>query len=433
MKPAKKLTGVALLAATALTLAGCGGATEASSTHTSAAPGSVTLRMTTWTSDATQLALFKSVADSYKKSHPEIKEITFDSLPVADYTSTLTTQIAGGNAPDMAWVLEKDAPDFVKSGALAPLTDTLKAAPDYNYADLNSETTKLWTQDNQLYAYPFSTSPLVMFANDSLLKQAGLPTSAELQSQGKWNWQDLAALGSMVKAKTDKDGIIIRDFNYSDWSNLASVWNAWGAAPWSSDGKSCTFNSPEMNTAFTYIHDGIFKQHAFPGPGTSPDFFAGDSAFTVTQISRASLLKDAKFGWNVLPLPTATKGSYSVVGQAGVGALAKGSHVQESEDFIAYLTNPSNAKQLAQFFPPPRTSLLTADTLAATNKLLSKEQIQNAVIKGIAEGQTKASHTNSAEISQKVKAALDPMWQPTADVSSVLNNVCSAIKPLLAG
>lgn len=431
MRTAKMLTGAALLTAASLALSACGGSTP-SAAPTSAAPGSISLRMSTWTSDATQLSVFNSIADSYKASHPEIKEIVFESLPFADYTTTLTTQIAGGNSPDLAWVLEKDAPDFVESGALAPLSETLKATDGYDYDDLKSDVTKRWTSDGELYAYPFSTSPFVMFANDDILKNAGFPTSAELKAQGKWNWEELATIASQIQAKTGKNGVIVRDFNFSDWSYLSSVWGGWGASPWSEDGKTCTFTSPEMNDAFEYIHDGIFEKKAFPGPGTKPDFFAGDSAFTVTQISRASLLKTAGFSWNALPLPNGPEGEYSVIGQAGAGVLQKGKNPEAAKQFLAYFTNEENATKLAQFFPPPRTSLLNAETLAATNPLLSKEQIQDVVIKGLDGADTKPSHTNSADIANQVKTALDPMWQADADVSNVLENVCKAIDPILA-
>jgi multiple sugar transport system substrate-binding protein len=429
MKPATRLMGVAVIAVAALALSACSTASPAA-TKKAAAPGSVSLRMTTWTADPTQLALFNSIADGYKKTHPEIKSITFDSLPFADYTSTITTQIAGGQQPDLAWVMETDAPDFVSSGALKPLTDSLKATKGYDYGDINSGTTKLWMTDNQLYAYPFSTSPFVVFANDDLLAAAGEPTSAELKSQGKWDWDDIATIGAQVNAKTGKQGMVIRDFNYLTWSNLATVWDSFGAAPWSADGKTCTFTSKKMVDAFTYLHDATFKDHAFPGPGVNADFFAGDSAFTVTQISRATLLTGA-FKWNVLTLPKGAAGQSNVVGQAGIGVLAKGKNVDEATQFLAYFTNPTNGKQLAAFFPPPRTSLLNATTLAATNKTLSKQQINDVVIPSFKDAVTKPSHANSAEIAAQVKTALDPMWQADANVSSVLKGVCKAITPLL--
>lgn len=428
MRPATTLKAVTVVAATALALTACGG--PAAAPATSAAAGSVTLRMTTWTADAKQLALFTSIADEYKKSHPEIGKITFDSLPAADYTTTLTTQIAGGQQPDLAWVMEGDAPDFVNSGALAPLTDTLKNASGYDYSDISADTTKLWMHGGQLYAYPFSTSPFVVFANDDLLAAAGQPTAGQLKAAGKWTWKDLADVGQQVNAKTGKQGMVIRDFDYQTWSNLATVWDSFGAAPWSDDGKTCTFTSTQMQDAFQYLHNAIFQQKAFPGPGTKADFFAGDSAFTVTQISRATLLTKG-FKWEIQMLPAGASGQQNVIGQAGIGVLAKSKHAKEAKDFLAFFTDPSNAKQLAQFFPPPRTSLLTADTLSATNKTLSKEQIQNVVLPSFKGAVTKPSHANSAEIAAKVKTALDPMWQPNADVAGVLKGVCSAIQPLL--
>jgi multiple sugar transport system substrate-binding protein len=270
----------------------------------------------------------------------------------------------------------------------------------------------------------------VVFANDDVLAAAGEPTSADLQKAGKWDWKDIADIGAQVNAKTGKQGTIIRDFNYQTWSNLATVWDAFGAAPWSADGTKCTFDSKQMVSAFTFLHDATFEQKAFPGPGVNADFFNGDSAFTVTQISRATLLTGA-FKWNVLTLPKGDGGQQNVVGQAGLGVMAKGAHVDEAKQFLAYFTNPSNGKQLAAFFPPPRTSLLNATTLAATNKKLSEQQINDVVIASFKNAVTKPSHANSAEIAAQVKTALDPMWQPDADVSKVLKGVCSAITPLL--
>ena len=53
----------------------------------------------------------------------------------------------------------------------------------------------------------------------------------------------------------------------------------------------------------TFLHDAIFTDKAMPGPGATADFFAGDAAMTITQISRASLLQKAKFAWDLVPLP----------------------------------------------------------------------------------------------------------------------------------
>jgi len=406
----------AIAAIALLFLSACGGGGG------SGADGPVTLRMTTWSANEAHVKLFNDLAAEYQQTHPDVT-VKFDALPVDTYTTTLTTQIAGGNPPDLAWVLEGAAPDFVSSGALAPLDDAID-----NPADLAPSATALWKQDGKLIAYPFSTSPFGVFVNTDLLAAAGqkLPTGAA------WTWDNAIAVAAATAAKTGRQGLVPRDFDYKDWTNLAPIFDGWGAQAWSDDGKTCGFDQPPMVDAMTFIHQAIFTKKAIPGPGVAADFFAGESAMTITQISRASLLKDGKFKWALVPLPTGPKGKYSVIGQGGIGVLKQGRHAAAAKDFLKFFTSEASSAKLAQFFPPPRTSQLTAATLGKSNPLLSPEQLQSVVIDGISAGVVKPSHADNAQISQAVRSALDPMWKPDADVPTVLKGVCTAIQPLLA-
>lgn len=409
---------LAVLLAAVLVLSACGGGDSES------AAGPVSLRMTIWTGNADHLALFTSIADEYKKQNSNVTEIKFDTLPIETYTTGLTTQIAGGNAPDLAWILENSAPDFVSSGALVPLKVE-------GSEDLIPSTTKLWQTGGKLYAYPFSTSPFGVFVNNDLIKQAGQQTPAELIAANQWTWEKAYAVNAAVAAGTGKGGLVVRDFDFKTWDNLASVWGGWGAEPWSEDGKKCGFADQPMVDAMTAFHKAVFTDKAVPAPGTAPDFFAGNAAMTITQISRASLLKDSKFQWDLVPLPAGPKGTYGVIGQAGIGVLKKGKNADAAADFLAFFTSPENSAKLARYFPPPRKTQLTADNLAKTNPLLKPEQLQKVVIEGVNIGKVKPSHTGQAELSQTVRAALDPLWKADADVRSVLSGVCSKIQPML--
>ena len=422
----RRLRATAVALAGLIGLAACGGSPEAQNT------GPVSLRMTIWSANEAHLKLFNEIADEYKRTHSNITEIKFDALPFESYTTTLTTQIAGGNGPDLAWVLESSAPDFVSSGALMPLDDTLTKTAGYGFDDLAPAATKLWNADGRLYAYPFSTSPFGVFVNLDLLKQAGQLSAADLITAGKWDWTTVIGAASAVNSKTGKAGLVVRDFDYKNWDNLASVWTGWGAEAWSADGKACGFNKPAMVDAMSFLHKAIFTDKALPGPGTTADFFAGEASMTITQISRASLLKDAKFGWDLVPLPAGPKGKYAVIGQAGLGVLARGKNASAAADFLAFFTNPANSVKLAQYFPPPRQTQLNAETLAKTNPLLKPEQLQQVVINGISTGVVKPSHSGQAELSQAVRASLDPLWKADANVKAVLDGVCTSIASLLA-
>ncbi|MDM0049659.1 sugar ABC transporter substrate-binding protein [Variovorax sp. J22R115] len=389
------------------------------------------LRMTIWSANEAHLKLFNGIAEGFKKEHPEVT-VSFESLPFENYTTALTTQIAGGNAPDMAWIFETSAYDFVNSGALVPLTKALAATPGYGLGEITPSATERWSKDGVLYAYPFSTSPFAVFVNNDLVRKAGAKTPAELIAAGQWTWPNAIATAQAV-AQGGKGGLVVRDFNYQAWQYLSSVWNAWGASPWSADGKRCTFTDKPMVDALGFIHDAIFVKKAIPGPGQNVDFFAGDAAMTITQISRASLLpKDKRFDWDLVPLPRGTTGDYAIVGQAGIGVLKAGKDAALATAFVGYMTNPENSAKLAQFFPSARKSLLNAEVLGKTNALLSPAQLDKVVVSGIATGKVMPAHTDFARLQQMVRSGLDAVWQPKADIPAATRAICAQIGPLLA-
>ncbi|MEU4704044.1 ABC transporter substrate-binding protein [Nonomuraea dietziae] len=420
MKAPGKLAALSLTALLAVTA--CGGGEAAP-----AAQGPQPLRMSIWTSNEAHLKLFNEIADEYRKSHPQVGKITFDPIPFENYTTTLTTQIAGGNAPDLAWILENSAPDFVGSGALVPLKSKIE-----NAGELVPAATRLWERDGELYAYPFSTSPFGVFVNTDLVKAAGQKMPRELMKAGQWDWQHANEINKAVAAK-GKNGLTILNFDYKAWDNLATVWQGWGAKAWSDDGGTCQFNAPEMVEAMTFLHKAIFTDKSMPGPGTAVDFFSGDTSMAVAQISRAAMLEDATFKWDLVPLPAGPKGEYAVIGQAGIGVLKKSPRAEQATDFLTYFTNAANSAKLAAYFPPARGSLLTADTMAKTSPMLNGDQLQEVVVDGIQKGVVKPSHTGQAELAQTARAALDPLWKPDADVKAVLDGVCAKIQPLLGG
>lgn len=424
--------------ALALLMIGAGTLTACSSsggdevgTAEPAADGPVDLRMTVWTADESQLALFDEIAAAYVEENPDlVSSVTFETVPFEDYTTTLTTQLAGGNTPDLAWIFESNAPEFVSSGALADVKPTLEGADGYEFDDILPSALDLWSAEDGLYAYPFSNSPFVMFVNTDRIAESGQPNPADLVADGGWTYDAARDIAVASTEQLGGSGLIVRDFNYSIWENLATVWGGWGATPWSEDGTECTFTEPEMVDAMTWIHDATFTDGAIPGPGTSADFFAGDVTMTITQISRASSL-DGSFEWDVVPLPEGPAGRQNIIGQAGIGVFENGDNPEIAADFLAYFTSPASAEKLATYFPPPRESLLNAETLGAANPLLSEEQLESVVVEGITDASTKPAHPNFAQLQTTVRGELDALWTEGADVEAVLNDVCAAAEPLL--
>lgn len=394
--------------------------------------GPITLRMSVWTSNEEQLAVLEEIAEEYAAQEPAVAGVTYESRDPNEYTTALTTQFAGGSAPDLGWVFETDAKQFISSGALVDVGPQLRDDADYRFDDLVDAAMDLWTDGDAVYAYPFSTSPFGIFYNADLFAAAGVPTPAELIADGDWTWQRLSEVAAAVVDGSDaRGGFGFQRFDFTTWESLAIIWRAFGANAWSEDGTECLLDDPEMVDAMTFFHDMVFASGAHPGPGTTTDFFAGESALIAAQISRASLLADIDFEWDLVPLPSGPAGQAPVIGQAGIGVFSAGENPEAATGFLKFLTNEENAARLAQFWPPPREALLNAEILGSANPLLTEEQLQDVVIDGINNGGLMPSHPNQAEVSDAVQAELDSLWQPDADPATVLAQTCAAIEPLL--
>ena len=419
---------VPLLAAVttgALLLAGC--------SDTPGADAQVDLTMAIWSSNEAHLALFDEIADGYLVDHPEVDSITFETVTNQDYIAGLTTQIASGDVPDLAWVPEANAPEFVESGVLADLTPTFEATDGYDLADILPSARALWEQDDDLYAYPFSNSPFALYVNRDLLAAAGQPDVTSLVGTDDYTWQTVTDIAAAVNSSTGGTGLTIGSFSPSAWDQLTPLWAGWGAKPWSKDGSTCTFTDPEMVDFLTWYQQQIARGAVPPVTTTAqaPSFAAGDVAFSIAQLSQSGGL-DGSFAWDFLPLPAGPEGTQPIIGQAGVGVVAKSPNADAAAEFLAYFTNAENSAHLASFFPPSRASLLNTQTISAAAPALTAEQIQSAIVDVAPDATIKAASPVYSQITGLVRSALDPVWTG-ADVSDATAQICDAIQPILEG
>ncbi|MER6616194.1 ABC transporter substrate-binding protein [Streptomyces xantholiticus] len=413
---------VALTMAVATGCSGGGGGTAA---------GDGNLRIAVWTASEDHLALLNDIGESFKARHPEVKSITFESLDPVDYTTALSTQLASGHSPDLGWILETNAADFIEADTLVDMGPAMKAEKGYEADDLEPALLSQWKRGDKVYAYPFSSSPFAVFYNADALNKAKADDPAELAAGGKWTWDALAeAAKKVTDAKSARYGLLVHDFDYKNWDRLFPVMNAYGATPWT-DKDACGFTSPQMTEAIDHFRRMAFDDRSTPAPGQQADFFSGESAMFIAQVSKAGPLADVKWKWDAAPLPTGPGGGDQVIGQAGLGVFAQSKNLDLAKEFYLHATNKENSAKLGQFFPPPRTSLLNAETLDKSNPLLSKDQLQKIIVDSLKAGKVRPGHTQYAKINERTRAALDAAWKPDADTGRVMASVCDSIKPLL--
>ncbi|SNS31962.1 multiple sugar transport system substrate-binding protein [Tropicimonas sediminicola] len=122
------------------------------------------LRFTVWTGSDAHLAMLDGIAASFTERHPDVT-VRFETVPFADYVQKITLQLAGGNPPDLGWLLENSAPTFVDAGVLADVSETLKGTEGYDFDDLSQAAMGLWQSGDAVYGVPFSTSPFIVYYN----------------------------------------------------------------------------------------------------------------------------------------------------------------------------------------------------------------------------------------------------------------------------
>ena len=406
-------------------------ATSATALTLAAAAGAQDLRVTVWTGNAAHLEMLNGFAESFTATRPGVT-VTFETIPAADYTQRLTFQLAGGNAPDLGWIMEDAAPAFIDADVLVDVGPALRANAEYDFDDLSEPALGLWVDGDAVFGVPFSTSPFMTFYNLDLFEAAGLEDPLTLAERGEWTMDKMRETALALRtANPETWGLEFKDGQGYDsrfMHTMVPAIRAFGGFAWQDN--TCGFASPEAVAAMSFLHDMIYQDRSVPPPGDIGDFFSGNAGMTVNQISRASVLSQAGFEWGIAPLPTGPAGPAPVIGQAGIGVFASGANRELATEFLAHWTNKENVATMARFFPPARQSVLDGEGFVNGNPLIPAEQMRH-VAAAIADGQVLPSHPRNPQILAAMAPRVDTMWRADADVGAALNAICDAIAPQL--
>ena len=389
------------------------------------------LRFTVWTGSQAHLDMLNGIAEGFAETHPDVT-VQFDTIPFGDYVQKLTLQLAGGNPPDLGWLLENSAPAFVEAGVLADVGDTLNGTDGYDYGDLSEPAMGLWVKDDAVFGVPFSTSPFIVYYNKSLYDAAGLETPTERAADGSWTWDqlksDAAALRDADAGVWGYETVDGQGYGARVWHNLIPIIRAHGGDAWT-DG-NCRLDSEQSVEAVKLFHDMVYADGSAVPPGEQGDFFSGNAALTVAQISRVSKLADVDFDWGIAPLPAGPAGEAAAIGQAGVVAFAQGKNKELAAEFLAYMTNKDNVATMAAFFPPARKSVLESESFLSSNPAVTPEQME-IVAEGIETGSVLPSHERFPQIEAEARPDFDALWSEDADIQATMTKLCKDIQPLL--
>ncbi|THF70375.1 sugar ABC transporter substrate-binding protein [Deinococcus sp. Arct2-2] len=387
----------------------------------------VNLRFSTW-AGGDGLTLLQQLAQEYAAQNAGV-QVSVEVTPFADYARKVAVQIASGDSPDVGWLAEQSVPTFLASRSLLDLS-SLTANRAFNVPDFPVSALSLWKQGKGVYGVPFSNSPQVLFYNKDLFKTAAVVTPLQQYSKGTWDYAAFRAAAKAITDKTDAFGARIMRLDVKAWNSgtLGVLWSHGGNAFDSS--LKCALNSPGSVRAFQLMHDMTFKDQSLPRPGDQTTFQGGRLGMYIDNVSFSAQLKDAPFKWGIAPLPKGPAGRVTQLGQAGYVVFARSAYPKEAQAFLQYLASPTVMARTAKFFPPPRKSVLTSRAYLTSNPAIPAADLKTALVNQLPSARVFRTGDNFLRANDVIAGGIERLYQPGANVSAVLNDLCKQVDGL---
>jgi len=136
--------------------------------------------------------IFEAMAEEFEAANPDI-DIVIEDVAWANLQQRLTTDIAGGTAPDISIIGTRWLVDFVENDVVEPLSSYM----DDDFKGRFIETFMgPSTIDGEVYGLPVAASARAMYYNKALLEEAGV-------TEPPSTWDDLTAAAEKVSALGD--------------------------------------------------------------------------------------------------------------------------------------------------------------------------------------------------------------------------------------
>lgn len=169
------------------------------------------------------------VIDIFNGKHPDIN-VTGETLGFGDYFTKLTTQIAGGNMPDVIQQGYGVLFEYIANGAVVPLDDYVGKTLDISKMDQSA--IDAGTVDGKFYALSIGANSHMAMYNSRLFEEAGIVPGEDFDPYG-YTYDELAEFAAAIKEAT---GVAGTDDNTADYQNFSDFVVQKGAMLFNEDG-----------------------------------------------------------------------------------------------------------------------------------------------------------------------------------------------------
>ncbi len=317
----------------AVLAAGSQGKTDvASSSHATAASGSVTL--SGWSVGKTEEELLNQVVSAFERKFPKI-DVKYDSIP--NYDQAMLAKFSARKPPDVFYLNSEKAPTWISQGLIAPLNSYVSKSK-FPTKPFYPRLLGAFKAKGNTYGFPKDWSPLAMEVNLDLLAKVG--------AKPPKTWAQLRSVAQ--KLKSVMTGTARPICLATEWQRmLAFVYQNKGSVL--TKGRP-TFTSPAVRQAVEYYvglqRDGLGNSPAKLGAGWCGEAIGKEKAAIAFEGNWAYPYLPETFPglkWRFYPMPKGkVPGTLAFTVAYSTSPASK--NKAAAWELIKYLTGPAGMK-----------------------------------------------------------------------------------------
>ncbi|MDZ4768847.1 MAG: sugar ABC transporter substrate-binding protein [Chloroflexota bacterium] len=355
-------------------------------------------------------AVFTALTEQFNAANTDV-QIVYEQIPV-DYVTALTTMIAGGTPPDIAYIPDGDFLSFVSRGQLVNIQEYVDAGgvidPDdvwmsalgrYRWDDATNSVSA-----GDLYALPKDIGPTVLYINEDIFEANGVPLPDPTVPM---TWDELVEVATQLTVDVNgnhpgEDGFDrenVETFGLGDIWFENAVYNNGGRLV-SEDGRTFvaaedqnTIDAIQFLSDVNHVYEITPTQQQLSSMGTGQMFEAGRIAITTNgRWAVTGYRGTLDFNWSVRPNAVGPSGELTTFmnqddctftgwsGSVGIAVIA-GTQGEANADkavrFIEYLAGAEGqtAQAALGFQIPNQVSIAETDAFLQPDQEPDNAQI----------------------------------------------------------
>src|SRR5512142_63762 len=407
-----------------LLLTACGAKVPAGSNQ----PVSISMMM--W-GDPAELEVWNQIVSDFHQTKPNIT-VKVEVSDWDSYWTKLKTLLSADTPPD---VFAMDAPlylDYQSRGVLLNLQPYLDKNPDM-LTGVYPQTLEAYKTPTGMYGLPRDFQTVVLFYNKDMFDAAKVayPTA-------DWTYDDLRSASKSL-TKVGADGKVTQFGFAADLWDMELIWSegiwANGGDIISADHTKTLVGEPKARQAWQLFHDMMFVDKSWPDANTSSEyggdpFLAGVAAMTTIGHWVVPGYAEAKFKWDVAPMPKGPAGQAPSVISAGfvIGKTSKSPDA--AFEFLKYVLSEPAQKRLAElgFACPVLKSVAESDSFLKQKTAID----QKVFLDALAFAHMKPVFKGYDEWSSAIGDGMAPVWTGEAELNPTLDDAVKAADEVLA-